>query len=363
MLKRIFAVLAIPLLILSCKKDDDGEDMDDMIPTEERSPVVFEPDSVPYPKLSDYRFYAGEMSELEPAIGVLPYDVISPLFSDYSKKKRFVWMPDSVSALYDGDHDILSFQEGTVLLKNFYYSNVQPGGRTRVIETRMEYLLDGEWQFAEYVWNEEQTEAVLDLGGSFTEVNWIDEKGMNQFVNYRIPAGPECLTCHKIGDVPIPIGPKPQNINQDYNYSDGVKNQLLKWEEVGYLNSVFPVNINTTVAWDDTTQLLTDRVRSYLDMNCAHCHREGSHCDYRPIRLAFEETLDPVNLGYCVEPDEFVAPGLSYIIEGSNPDRSALFYRMNSIDAAERMPLLGRTIRHEEGLDLILEYINSLEPC
>lgn len=117
------------------------------------------------------------------------------------------------------------------------------------------------------------------------------------------------------------------------------------------------------VPWDDENQLLEDRVRSYLDMSCAHCHRDGSHCDYRSIRLAWEETINPEALGICVEPQSYVSPELTYIIAGEIPDRSALFYRMYSTSEDTRMPLLGRTLVHKEGIQLIYEYINSLDPC
>src|SRR5690554_3498781 len=58
------------------------------------SPVNFEISEVPYDKLSDYNFYEGNLSDLSPVYGVLPYEPINSLFADYSRKKRFVWMPN-----------------------------------------------------------------------------------------------------------------------------------------------------------------------------------------------------------------------------------------------------------------------------
>ena len=364
MLKSFFglSLLFLPILFVSCVEDDENVPPVNPPPAEE-SEVVFNFDDVPYETLSEYNFFDGTLADFQPSRGVLPYDVITPLFSDYAKKSRFVWMPDSVKATYNGDHNILSFQDGTVLIKNFYYENVQPQSAKRVIETRIIFMRNNQWEFAEYVWNDDQTEAYLDLSGSNTDVTFIDDSGTEHYIDYRIPSESECFTCHKLADQAILIGPKPQNLNADYAYTDGVKNQLEKWVEVGYLENNYPANINTTVAWDDPSQLLEDRVRSYLDMNCAHCHRDGSHCDYRPIRLAFEETLIPENIGLCVEPQTFIQPELTYIIAGGNPDRSTLYYRLNSVAVDNRMPLLGRTVVHEEGLQLIYEYINSLDPC
>ncbi|MEZ4800116.1 MAG: hypothetical protein R2809_10145 [Flavobacteriales bacterium] len=46
------------------------------------------------------------MSELHPNERVLPYDVITPLFTDYAKKKKFVWMPEGTSAIYASDNNM-----------------------------------------------------------------------------------------------------------------------------------------------------------------------------------------------------------------------------------------------------------------
>lgn len=348
--------------IVSCADDDDFAPPADA-PDEQTSPVVFNPDEVPYQTLSEYNFFEGNMADFNPVAGVLPYDVITPLFSDYAKKSRFVWMPDSVKASYQSDHDVLNFGNGTILIKNFYYENVQPLNAKRVIETRVMYILNGEWQFAEYVWNDEQTEAFLDMNGSNTMVNFVDQAGISVTVDYRIPNESECFTCHKVNEFPIPIGPKPQNINSDYAYADGVKNQLIKWVEMGYLDSNYPTNITTTVKWDDENMLLEDRVRSYLDMNCAHCHRSGSHCDYREIRFAYNETINADIMGICMESQVYINPDLNLIIAGGKAEKSALYYRLISTEEDIRMPLLGRSVVHEEGIQLLHAYIESLDPC
>ncbi|RYJ45794.1 hypothetical protein [Flavobacterium beibuense] len=343
----------------SCGKDDAEEYSE--IP--DPSPVVLNLEAVPYPKLSDYNFFEGDIKNLKPVKGVIPYDLNSTLFTDYAHKKRFVWMPENVKAQYISDSEVLSFPSGSVLIKNFYYDNVLPENKTRIIETRLLIKKGDKWIFANYVWNDTQTEATLNMNGSYTNISWM-ESGETKTTNYRIPSKVECYTCHKSELDTVPIGPKPQNLNKLFNYSDGSKNQLAKWVEAGYLQNNLPDNIITTIDWQDETQPLELRVRSYLDINCAHCHREGSHCDYRPIRLAFNETTNPANLGICVEPEEFINNSLTHIITKGNSERSEMYYRLNSVAENERMPLLGRTIRHQEALDLFKEWINSMEePC
>lgn len=344
------------ILLVSCGSDNSDD-------YREISPVVLDLSTVPYPLLSQYKFFKGEMKNLEPAYKVIPYDLSSTLFTDYAHKKRFVWMPEGTKATYSADGEVLNFPKGAVLIKNFYYDNVLPENTTRIIETRLMIKtanVDG-WIFADYVWNAEQTEAILDMRGSFTNVSWI-ENGATKTVNYRIPAEAECLTCHKSGSpaVSIPIGPKPQNINKDYAYADGTQNQLSRWISEGYLESA-PQNITSIVDWTDTTKPLELRVRSYLDINCAHCHSEGAHCSYRSMRFAFSETTSSANMGICVQPQEFINSSLTYIVAKRSPLRSALYYRMNNVVESERMPLLGRTIIHTEALDMMREWISTMD--
>jgi hypothetical protein len=90
------------------------------------SPVVLDVTQVPYARLSDYKFFLGELKNLEPAYRVIPYKPSSELFSDYAHKKRFVWMPSGAMATYDGDGNVLDFPVGAVLIKTFYYEDVLP---------------------------------------------------------------------------------------------------------------------------------------------------------------------------------------------------------------------------------------------
>jgi uncharacterized repeat protein (TIGR03806 family) len=354
------AILILIVILFSCKKDDKEETIEPT-PTPDTS-VQFDLGQVPYPNLSDYQFFTGTLADLQPNSRVLPYDVITPLFSDYAHKKRFVWMPQGVSASYVSDGTLLNFPDGTVFIKNFYYDHVLPNHTTRILETRLMYKKDGNWKFADYTWNDAQTEATFSLDGSHVPVDWEDESGNTHNVNFRIPSEVECFTCHKTYDVATPIGPKPQNLNSTFTYSDGSMNQLARWVQEGYLEPGYPENIVTVPDWTDESQPLLERVRAYVDMNCAHCHKEGSHCSYRPLRFAYTETTTETNLGVCVLPQEVINSSLTHIISRGKPNRSVMFFRLNNTEEQFRMPLLGRTVIHEEAVQLFEAYINSLTP-
>ncbi|MFA7446339.1 MAG: hypothetical protein WCY89_10365, partial [Flavobacteriaceae bacterium] len=259
-------LIFIALTVFSCEKDDDDYTPIDSTPT---SPVVLDLTQVPYQKLSDYVFFEGALKEQQPVYGVLPYEPISALFTDYALKKRFVWMPEGAKATYTADTELFDFPAGSALIKTFYYENVLPENNTKIIETRLMIKKQNEWIFANYVWNEDQSEAFLDMEGSFMPISW-NQNGETKEANYRIPSETECLTCHKKDEKAIPIGTKPQHLNSLYTYTDGSQNQLMKWVAFGYLEgSSLPENIQTVVDWKDTSQPLELRVRSYVDINCA----------------------------------------------------------------------------------------------
>ncbi|MGR7812716.1 hypothetical protein [Lacinutrix undariae] len=351
-------VLFFLIVCFSCKNDDDYTNVEQS----QVSPVVFNIDNVPYSTLSEYNFFKEDIASLDPVFGVLPYDLITPLFSDYAKKKRFIWMPQNKSANYVNDYAPLDFPIGTILIKNFYFENILPDASTKILETRLMILKSDGWIFANYKWNDNQTEANFDLNGSFKAFSFI-ENGITKNLNYRIPSSSECNTCHKsINETPIPIGPKPQNLNRPYTYDSGNENQLQKWKTMGYLSNTTPTNIESLVDWSDTNQLLEIRVRSYLDVNCAHCHSDNRHCDYRPIRFAFNESDDITNLGVCVPPNTVIDPALTFIVTPGNYERSVLHTRISSTEENLRMPLLSRTLKHTEGVVLIEQWINTLNP-
>ncbi|AWI25766.1 hypothetical protein [Flavobacterium pallidum] len=372
------AVLAVTFI--SCSKEDD--EYIEPIPEPVVSPVSVDLTKVPYDSLSKYHFFDGEgeviaaLKDLTPSLDVLPYAPSSSLFSDYAHKKRFVWMPKNTKATFNSDGTVLELPVGAVLIKNFYYDNVQNianvGGR-RIIETRLMIRKSDGWIFADYKWNAEQTEATFDLLGSFVDVEWKDENNVTKSSHYRIPNESQCVICHKSRDINdvttyIPIGIKPQNLNNNYNYGTETKNQLTKWIEKGYLDSnfTFPTAENTTIDYSDTSQPIELRARSYVDINCAHCHGVDRHCDYRPMRFAFSETKNNLaNMGVCVDTQDMQSfpPSLNKIVNGGRPEKSMLYYRINTTDETYRMPLHGRTILHDEGIALMRDWINSLERC
>ena len=354
---KISLFLAFALGITSCSEEQSYTEV-------ETSPVKMDLTAVPYAKLSDYNFFEGAMRNLEPVFGLIPYKPASELFTDYAEKSRFIWLPNGLKATYTSDSDILNLPVGAALVKSFYYNNVQPTNSKKIIETRlMIHQTDG-WIFANYVWDDTQTEAYLQPNGSIVPITWTTTTGQTKSIDYKVPDETKCISCHAKSEVDLPIGIKPQNLNFNYSYPEGSKNQLAKLIEFGYLENTLPAEITSVVDYTDVSKSLELRVRSYVDINCAHCHRDGGSAEYASLRFPFHLTENPENMGICVgtaTPFNDVPRG--YLVNPGDPNSSLVHYALSTNNSYLMMPRIGRTIVHEEALSLIGEWINSLPAC
>ncbi len=311
----------------------------------------------PYPtKLSAWRLFTGQLADLLPNERVVPYDLNTPLFSDYATKYRFVWMPPGTSAVYNPS-EAFEFPVGTILSKTFAYPN---GNGRRLIETRLLVHGSSGWATLPYVWNQAQTEAILDIAADPTVVQWTHPSGEKLTIDYVIPNVNQCKECHEKSKTNIPIGPKARNLNKDYDYAEGRSNQLAYWSRIGYLKGAPPPEQAPRAAvWDDPASgSLEARARTYLDVNCAHCHRPEGTANTSGLYFT-PDVADPMRLGVCKVPVSagHGAGDLRFDVVHGKPEESILFRRMDSVTPKVMMPELGRTLVHREGVALIREWI------
>ncbi len=316
----------------------------------------------PFPeKLSLWRLFLTGGASLKPNHGVVPYELNTPLFSDYASKYRYVWMPEGTSASYRKD-EVFEFPVGTVIAKTFAFPDDNNPGKERLIETRL--LVRGKtgWTALPYVWNENQTEATLEVAASPVEIAFTEPSGRKHNFTYSIPNLNECAQCHEQSRSLQLIGLKARNLNRDYNYADGTTNQLTYWTKTGYLKGApAPEQAPKVPVWNDPQSgSLAARARAYLDNNCAHCHSASGVAGYTAFHLGYGET-NLRRLGYFKLPNSAGFTGnRPFDIVPGKPDESILLYRMASTRPKERMPEAGRSIVHEEGLALIREWLASL---
>ena len=307
----------------------------------------------PAPKLSDYRLFADRGARV-PADGVRAYSLNTPLFSDYAEKFRYVWMPKGLAATYT-PAGVVEFPIGTAIVKTFAYpaDYRHPEAQVRVIETRLLIRKASGWVPLTYVWNADQSEALLKRAGAHVPVRFIDKAGVAQAIDYAVPNTNQCKQCHQSGDTVTPIGPTATNLN------DGV--QLGRWAAAGQLTGL-PAAPPRLARWDDTAAPVAERARAYLDVNCGHCHSRTGFASNSGLYLQADEPVPahqginkrPVATGRGSGGREFgIAPGA--------PDASILLHRMESNEPGVMMPQFGRSVPHAEGVALVRAYIAGLK--
>jgi uncharacterized repeat protein (TIGR03806 family) len=316
-------------------------------------------------KLSDYGFFTPNLAEMQPLDGVVPYQLNTPLFSDYAFKARFIRLPQGAKVAYNPDQ-VFDFPVGTAIIKTFYYPKnfAQPTGEKTIIETRVLLHEDKGWTAHSYIWNDAQTEAYLEVAGGDKPITWKDEKGKKQHLNYSIPNKNQCKGCHNQNELLLPIGPSARQLNGQFSYAQGTENQLKHWQKIGMLEGL-PSDetlLPSVPKWGDTHANLEARARTYLDINCAHCHNPKGPAKTSGLYLNYNET-ERTAQGIRKTP---VAAGRGsgdrqFDIEPGNPDASILVYRMESTDPGEMMPELSRRLLHKEGIDLIRAWVKGMK--
>ncbi|MFC7356580.1 fibronectin type III domain-containing protein [Jejudonia soesokkakensis] len=291
--------------------------------------------------LSEMNLFTTTMADLEPASGVQLYELNTTLFTDYTTKQRLIKLPENGKLQYNGDDLLPSYPDETLIAKTFYYNidDRDPSLGKKIIETRIFLKIDGIWEVGDYIWNESQTEATYTENGSEINISYIDTEGVTQDVEYLIPSKQDCFTCHNNNTITMPIGMKLRSMNFTPSYVG--QNQLDFFISNGLLEGLASSNgIGTLADWTDTNLDINDRGRAYLDMNCAHCHNPNS-----------------ASAGVS---------GMDLRLETPYPDtniyqkRDGIQIRFGSTLEGYRMPVLGRTVVHEEAFTMLMEYLGQV---
>lgn len=309
-------------------------------------------DAPPPRSLAAWGLFDGPLKEQRPAPGVRPYAVRSPLFSDYTRKRRFLRLPEgeSIRVAEDGS---LRFPAGAVLVKTFSMPADlrQPEGEERLLETRLLVRGAEGWRGLTYLYDAEQGAASLESVGDMIELEWTHTDGRRRSHTYVVPTVNDCKRCHAQGGALEPLGPSLAQLSGE---------QLAAWREAGVIEAAAPER--ALARWSDESVALEARARSYLHSNCAHCHNPRGHGSNAGIdlRLAVEDRA-LLGVGKAPVAAGRGSGGLSYDIVPGKPEQSILYHRMASTEPEVAMPEIGRGLVHDEGLALIGAWIKGMK--
>src|SRR6185295_16362583 len=111
------------------------------------------------------------------------------------------------------------------------------------------------------------------------------------------------------------------------------------------------------------TDSLDRRARSYLDVNCGHCHNPSGHAGPSGFWVDWNHVVTGHD-GICKVPESCGSNcgGFQFDIVPGDADHSIIHYRMSSTEAGARMPELGTSVVDDPGTDLIRQWVAAMPP-
>lgn len=323
-----FAKITIVFIAVSAMVHNQSCEKDDLLDVSNNIEML--------PKLTDYNIFQGNPSALIPTAEFELYEIATQLFSDYAEKQRLISIPagDALTVTSDGLPD---FPDGTILVKTFYYfrDKRDRAKGINLIETRLLIRSNSKWNVGTYVWNKEQTEALLLTAGMNRTVNWINDDGTGSIISYHVPGNRECATCHNSSAAVIPIGPKVRSLNMDVVRGGETVNQLTYFQSLGILNPVTPSSFTQLPDSHDPALPVAERARAYLDVNCAHCHSHSGIASGTALYFDFSLPLGATRIASKKE-------------------------RIKKMMSAGDMPRLGTSTIDQESLGVIKTFLDNL---
>lgn len=297
-----------------------------------------------------------DLTRLQPAAGIVEYQVNAPLWSDNAGKQRWLALPGTSQIDFTADTP-WTFPVGTVLIKHFGLEmTVGDPLSARRLETRILLNTRAGWEAYTYKWNAAQTDAIL-LNGGLTETLTINDAsaagGVRQQI-YYYPNRDDCMRCH------TQAAGRALGVNtRQLNRTVGDSHQLQRFKQLGLFRQDIgdPAQYTALPNPADSNAPLEQRARAYLDINCAVCHQPGggtpTQLDLR-YHMPVTDLLNapPTQTGGMMNNVALIKPG--------SATNSALWRRMNTLGPT-RMPPLGSLLRDEAGLALMQAWIDGMD--
>jgi uncharacterized repeat protein (TIGR03806 family) len=319
-----------------------------------------------FPKrLSETGLFASA-AEFQLAPGVIPYGINAEPWSDGAKTDRAIAVPlDARLGVHEKENVQIGHVKGawkfpsdSVLAKTISF-NVGDGERPewKRIETQILHMDGDTWKAYAYLWNDDQTDAELAPADGMDLLLQVSaENGGKRKQAWHVASRAECILCHttRAGSI---HGFKSEQLNRDFDYGRTSANQLATLDHIGLFEQTPNFGAPPAVDPYDESANLAARARSYLHVNCGHCHRRGGG-GTAFIDLRGELTLEKTNVISKPTQGSFGIPD-AHVVTPGEPNRSTLLYRMSKLGRG-RMPYFGSSEVDPRGVELIRTWIASL---
>ena len=275
-----------------------------------------------------------DVPTLEPAPGLIPYEVNAPGWASLASSRRWLALPGDARIGFSPT-GAWTFPVGTALVQQFDLPRA-PGSVH--VETRVLVRQATGWRGYTYWWTPDQTHAVL-ITGSLYYAYSVDFGTGPQVMDWYFPAPSECLDCHTQAGGRA-LGLRTRQVNR-FDSSDPSVNQLDRFNCLGLFDSPVPAaeNFDSFPDFRESRATLDQFARTYLDVNCASCHSPGAPAP-GALDLRFDTPADATNTLFvpATQGDLGVPGGLR--IHPGHSERSVLIARMTTDDSSLWMPRL-----------------------
>ncbi len=320
------------------------------------------------PRLLSQTGVFSNTASMTPTENLLPFEPNSKLWSDRADKLRWLSIPAEKKISWHA-RDNWVFPQGTVAVKHFELPvNTNDPTQIKRLETRLIVVqADGNIYGVTYRWRADNSDAELLMTGATEDISITAADGSTWTQTWAYPSPTECIDCHNAESAKI-LGVNTRQLNKNFTYPNlGTHNQLVHWNNLNLFSPAFSSNqvqsFDQMVDISDTSATLEQRVKSYIDVNCAHCHgvgKGGSQWDARyNTPLAQMKIVNEATTGIRNYLNDYGIASAKVVAAGA-PEESILFIRDKSVNPNDRMPPIGRALEHAEYMQVLEQWINSL---
>jgi glucose/arabinose dehydrogenase len=297
-----------------------------------------------------------DLAALTPQAGIVAYEINLPFWSDGATKKRWSSIPNLTDKFGFDPTNAWQYPTGAVWIKHFEIQTNDNPIATRRLETRFIVRNTSGVYGVTYRWTNSNSAALVAEEG-LDEPLVITEGGIQRTQVWHYPSRSECLTCHNASAGWV-LGFNAPQLNREMTYGSETTNQIVSLAKAGYLTST-PTNYHALLALahpDDAEVSQEFRVRSYLNANCAQCHRPGG-----PGLGNFDARIgtptDAANLIDGALNDNLGDPQNRVLVAGSTA-HSVLLQRM-SIRGQKQMPPIASNVPDPAGSQLLSNFVTG----
>jgi hypothetical protein len=314
----------------------------------------------------------GDTAKLIPAAGLIPYALNAPYWAEGAVCSDYLAVPN-MGGVITPDQQLRmhpagpwTFPAGTVFVKQFELTvdETNPQAARRRLETQI-LVRDkqGGVYGVTYKWRPDNRDADLLTSGLTENILVTNAAGVTTR-NWYYSSPSDCLACHtRAAGYVLGVNTRQLNRNFTYPASGVTDNQIRTLNRLGLfspaINEAAIARYPKVSALADDKASLEERVRSYLDANCAQCHRPGGVGNYD---ASYDTRLRDQHIVNFPAAFPLLGHTNADIVRPQDTGHSVLWLRIGSTEPTLKMPPLAHYLVDTNAVSLIRDWINSLPP-